>query len=97
MLGKKKGQKSHIIVDTRGGLVIAAEVHSASIQDRDSAFKSFAQAKCKFPNFTQKSNCKYYCCKSVAATVAPSAAVDPPLTVPHLDLHHILVVLFLQP
>ncbi|GFY65316.1 uncharacterized protein TNIN_38181 [Trichonephila inaurata madagascariensis] len=32
----KKGEKSHIIVDTVG-LVIAAEVHSASIQDRDSA------------------------------------------------------------
>jgi hypothetical protein len=31
------------------GLVIAAEVHSASIQDRDSALNLFAQAKCKAP------------------------------------------------
>ncbi|NSM56262.1 transposase [Wolbachia endosymbiont of Atemnus politus] len=46
--GKKiKGRKRHIIVDTVG-LVIAAEVHSASIQDRDSALNLFAQAKCKF-------------------------------------------------
>ncbi|GFY65284.1 IS5 family transposase [Trichonephila inaurata madagascariensis] len=47
--GKKiKGRKRHIIVDTVG-LVIAAEVHSASIQDRDSALNLFAQAKCKVP------------------------------------------------
>ena len=31
------------------GLVIAAEVHSASIQDRDSALDLFAQAKQKTP------------------------------------------------
>ncbi|WP_319803090.1 transposase [Wolbachia endosymbiont (group A) of Sphaerophoria taeniata] len=43
-----KGRKRHIIVDTVG-LVIAAEVHSASIQDRDSALNLFAQAKCKVP------------------------------------------------
>ncbi|GFY79861.1 IS5 family transposase [Trichonephila inaurata madagascariensis] len=48
MLAKIKGRKRHIIVDTVG-LVIAAEVHSASIQDRDSALNLFAQAKCKVP------------------------------------------------
>lgn len=31
------------------GLVIAAEVHSASIQDRDGALSLFVQAKCKAP------------------------------------------------
>ncbi|WP_353272838.1 transposase [Wolbachia endosymbiont (group A) of Urophora cardui] len=45
--GKKiKGRKRHIIVDT-AGLVITAEVHRASIQDRDGALNLFAQAKCK--------------------------------------------------
>ncbi|WP_375604608.1 transposase [Wolbachia endosymbiont of Anurida maritima] len=47
--GKKvKGRKRHIVVDTLG-LVIAAEVHSASIQDRDGALNLFVQAKCKAP------------------------------------------------
>ncbi|GFY65212.1 IS66 family transposase [Trichonephila inaurata madagascariensis] len=45
--GKNKGQKTPIIVDTVG-LVIAAEVHSASIQDRDSAL-NLLPAKCKVP------------------------------------------------
>ncbi|GFY65288.1 IS5 family transposase [Trichonephila inaurata madagascariensis] len=50
--GKKiKGRKRHIIVDTVG-LVIAAEVHSASIQDRDSALNLFAKLNAKF-NFTK--------------------------------------------
>ncbi|GFY65319.1 IS5 family transposase [Trichonephila inaurata madagascariensis] len=44
MIGKNKTPS----VDTVG-LVIAAEVHSASIQDRDSALNLFAQAKCKVP------------------------------------------------
>ncbi|WP_341810839.1 IS5 family transposase [Wolbachia endosymbiont (group A) of Nomada ferruginata] len=49
MPGKKiKGRKRHIIVDTLG-LVITAEVHSASIQDRDGATNLFIQAKCKAP------------------------------------------------
>ncbi|WP_375316623.1 transposase [Wolbachia endosymbiont (group A) of Colletes cunicularius] len=47
--GKKvKGRKRHIVVDTVG-LVIAAEVQSASIQDRDGALNLFVQAKCKAP------------------------------------------------
>ncbi|WP_375316673.1 transposase [Wolbachia endosymbiont (group A) of Colletes cunicularius] len=47
--GKKvKGRKRHIVVDTVG-LVIAAEVQSASIQDLDGALNLFVQAKCKAP------------------------------------------------
>ncbi|TNK93541.1 hypothetical protein OUY_05660 [Wolbachia endosymbiont of Leptopilina clavipes] len=47
--GKRiKGRKRHIIVDT-AGLVITAEVHSASIQDRDIALNLFAEAKHKSP------------------------------------------------
>ncbi|GFY65359.1 hypothetical protein TNIN_38611 [Trichonephila inaurata madagascariensis] len=43
------GRKRHIIVDTVG-LVIAAEVHSASIQDRDSALNLFLpKLNAKFP------------------------------------------------
>ncbi|WP_410543592.1 transposase [Wolbachia endosymbiont of Atemnus politus] len=43
-----KGRKRHIIVDTLG-LVITAEVHSASVQDRDGALNLFIQAKEKAP------------------------------------------------
>ncbi|GFY65347.1 IS5 family transposase [Trichonephila inaurata madagascariensis] len=43
-----QGRKRHIIVETLG-LVITAEVHSASIQDRDGATNLFVQAKCKAP------------------------------------------------
>ncbi|GFY79985.1 IS5 family transposase [Trichonephila inaurata madagascariensis] len=49
---KKSGiwQEIHdFLVKKYCGLVIAAEVHSASIQDRDSALNLFAQAKCKVP------------------------------------------------
>ncbi|WP_419247517.1 transposase [Wolbachia endosymbiont of Rhagoletis indifferens] len=47
--GKKiKGRKRHIVVDTVG-LIIAADVHSASVQDRDGALNLFTQAKCKAP------------------------------------------------
>ncbi|WP_375604638.1 transposase [Wolbachia endosymbiont of Anurida maritima] len=54
--GKKvKGRKRHIVVDTLG-LVIAAEVHSASIQDRDGALNLFVQAKCKAPTLR-----KFFC------------------------------------
>ncbi|WP_410529903.1 IS5 family transposase [Wolbachia endosymbiont (group A) of Campoletis raptor] len=47
--GKKiKGRKRHIIVDTQG-LIITADVHSASVQDRDGALGLFVQAKKKIP------------------------------------------------
>ncbi|WP_375604568.1 transposase [Wolbachia endosymbiont of Anurida maritima] len=50
--GKKvKGRKRHIVVDTLG-LVIAAEVHSASIQDRDGATKSFCSSQMQSSNIT---------------------------------------------
>ncbi|MDX5488052.1 MAG: transposase [Wolbachia endosymbiont of Andrena praecox] len=49
MLKKKiKGRKRHIVVDTVG-LIIAADVHSASVQDRDGALNLFTQAKYKAP------------------------------------------------
>ncbi|MDU8920486.1 transposase [Wolbachia endosymbiont of Drosophila tristis] len=48
MLKKIKGRKRHIVVDTVG-LIIAADVHSASVQDRDGALNLFTQAKYKAP------------------------------------------------
>ncbi|MBS9529423.1 MULTISPECIES: transposase [unclassified Wolbachia] len=45
---KIKGRKRHIVVDTVG-LIIAADVHSASVQDRDGALNLFTQAKYKAP------------------------------------------------
>ena len=44
---KIKGRKRHIVVDTLG-LVIAADVHSASVQDRDGALPVLRQAKAKY-------------------------------------------------
>lgn len=47
--GKKvKGRKRHIIVDTLG-LILKAEVHSASIQDRDGAALVFDRLTARFP------------------------------------------------
>ncbi|WP_338976921.1 transposase [Wolbachia endosymbiont (group A) of Ophion ellenae] len=48
MLKKIKGRKRHIVIDTVG-LIIAADVHSASVQDRDGALNLFTQAKYKAP------------------------------------------------
>ncbi|WP_353270500.1 transposase [Wolbachia endosymbiont (group A) of Myopa testacea] len=47
--GKKiKGRKRYIIVDTLG-LIITADVHSVSVQDREGALGLFVQAKKKIP------------------------------------------------
>jgi len=47
--GKKiKGRKRHILVDTLG-LILQAEVHSASIQDRDGAALVFDKLTNRFP------------------------------------------------
>ena len=47
--GKKvKGRKRHIVVDTIG-LILRAEVHSASIQDRDGAALVFDKLTTRFP------------------------------------------------
>jgi putative transposase len=46
--GKKiKGRKRHIVVDTMGNL-LSAEVHSASLQDRESALTVLTKAKQKY-------------------------------------------------
>ena len=47
--GKKvKGKKRHILVDTLG-LILAAHVHPADIQDRDGALPLLKQARRSFP------------------------------------------------
>lgn len=47
--GKKtKGVKRHIVTDTNG-LVLAINVHSASLQDRDGAKETLMQAKASYP------------------------------------------------
>lgn len=48
--GKKiKGRKRHIATDTMGNL-LAVEVHSASLQDRDKGFDIVCQAKQTYPS-----------------------------------------------
>ena len=50
MPGKKvKGRKRHIVTDT-GGLLLAAQVHAADIQDRDGAPGVFAAIREAFPS-----------------------------------------------
>jgi len=47
--GKKiKGRKRHILTDT-GGLLLAAQVHTADIQDRDGAPDLLASIRSRFP------------------------------------------------
>lgn len=47
--GKKtKGIKRHIVTDTNG-LVLAINIHSASLQDRDGAKETLIQAKDSYP------------------------------------------------
>ncbi|GFY65211.1 hypothetical protein TNIN_37131 [Trichonephila inaurata madagascariensis] len=85
MLAKIKGRKRHIIVDTVG-LVIAAEVHSASIQDRDSALNLLPKLN-KFPNFTHPTPTKF------TFTVVASFIDVQNLTSPYFLLD--LLILFL--
>ena len=43
-----KGRKRHILTDT-GGLLVAAVVHSAAIQDRDGAVLLIASMRSRYP------------------------------------------------
>src|ERR1700758_5116477 len=68
---KIKGRKRHIVTDT-GGLLVAAEVHPANVQDRDAAPLVIEAIHPLFPGCAT--------CSPIASTTAPTSVTPSPST-----------------